>query len=179
MATNNPRSLKDAQVILSDTDGANELELTLENGDLTYTLPDTHEHVPDRGAPGSLIDGTFEPVSFSMTVQVKELTGSAGVQDVVTRTASTWDFSLMDTSAGDYSALTLASGEDTIASASIDVFQMRVKLTDPGDGATETMYFPNCTGSVQFQEGMPSNFTINGVSYVTASAFMSNIATSA
>jgi hypothetical protein len=178
MATNNPRSLKDAQVILTDSDGTNELELTLENGDLSYTLPDTHEHVPDRGAPGSLIDGQFEAVSFSMTVQVKELTGSAGVQDVVTCTASGWDFSTMDTSSGDYTALTLGTG-DTIASASVNVFQMRVTLTDPGDDSSETVYFPNCTGSVQFNEGMPSNFTINGVSYVTASAFMSNIATSA
>lgn len=180
MATAIPRSLKDAVITLADVDGGagDTLELTCEDGDFSYTLPDTHEHVSDRGAPGNLIDGTFEPISFSMTVQMKEATGSAGIQDVVTCTASGWDFSALGTVSGGGldSAITVTAGTDTISASGVNVFQMKVVLTDPGDASTETLYFINCRGSVTFQEGMPNKFSITGVSYMTPSAFMSNIA---
>ena len=112
--SNIPKSLKDAEVVLSDYQGGTEsLTLTLEDGDLSYTLPDTAEHILDRGAPGNLIDGNFQPITFSMTVQAKDMSGTAEVQD--------------------------------------------------------------CRASVTFQEGMPNKFSISGVSYMTADAFMSNI----
>lgn len=177
--SNVPKSMKDAVIVLSDYQGGTEkITVTCEDGDFSYTLPDTAEHVPDRGAPGSLIDGAFEPITWSMTVQMKEMTGSVGIQDVVTCTAGgAWNFSLMDDSTGDYSALTLTAGTDTLASASAPVFQMVVTITDPADSGTETLYFANCTAQVSFQEGMPNRFTISGRSFMTASAFMSSIAT--
>jgi hypothetical protein len=179
MATNLPRSYKDiTSVIFSDADGANEVSLTLENGDINITWPDTHEHVADRGGYGNIIDGNVQPMTVTMSVQVKEFTGSAGVLDAVTCTASGWDFDVMDTSSGDYSGLTLASGTDTLAAVdtSVGVFQMRAVVTDPGDGSTQTLYFANCRCSPSFTEGMPSNFTLNITSYMSAPAFMSNIA---
>ena len=103
---------------------------------------------------------------------MKEMTGSVGLQDVVTCTASGWDFSVNN--ATGYS-LTLNSG-DTIAAASVGVFQMEFDLVDPGDASTEQLTFVNCRGSVQFAEGMPSKFTITGVCYMTVDRFMSSIA---
>lgn len=170
-----PITLKNVDsIILTDEDGAAELTLTLEDGDFTYTLPDLHEHVADRGAPGTLIDGVFAGIPFSMTVQVKELTGSAGIQDVISCTASGWDFGLANVSSGDYAALTNADGlQDT----AVGVFQMRVQTTNPFDAVQTTLYFLDCRASIQFAEGMPSKFTISGMSYQTVSTFMGNIAT--
>jgi len=177
MATNIPKSMKDAQITLCDTDRSNTLVLTLEDGDFTYTIPDTHQHVADRGAPGSIIDGAFEPITFSFTVQVKEITGSVSLQDIVTGQASGWDFSVMDDTG--YTSVSLTAGTDTIATSAYDVFQMEVQYTDPGDDATETVTFANCTGQVQFTEGMPNKIAVSGSCYMTASALQSNIATSA
>lgn len=178
MATNVVKSLKDASIVLSDYQGGTEkITLTLEDGDLSFTLPDTHEHVADRGQPGSIIDGAFQPIDWSMTLQLKAITGSVEPIDVFTCTASGWTFSLMDTTgAGDYTGLTLTGGADTLASAGVDVFQMVVTLTDPGDASTEILYFANCTASVSVTEGMPSKISVSGKCYMTPGAFMSNIA---
>lgn len=177
MATSIPKSLKDAEILLADADGGagDTLTLSLEDGDFSFTLPDTHQHVSDRGAPGNLIDGPFEPITFSMTLQIKGITGTDEPADVFTCTASGWDFSVMDTSSGDFSALTLTAGTDTIAASAVNVFQMKVTITDPGDASTEVLYFANCTASVSVQEGMPNKMSVSGTCYMTARAFMSNI----
>ena len=170
-----PVTLKDVDsIILTDTDGTNELTLTLEDGDLSYTLPDLHQHVADRGAPGTIIDAPFEPIPFSMTVQVKEFTGSAGVQDVITCTASGWTFTEVTTGSGDYNG---KSSDLSDVDSNVGVFQMRAQITNPFDSVQTTLYFLDCRASIQFQEGMPNKFTITGVSYTTVSSFMSNIAT--
>jgi len=170
MAT--PISLKDGAIVLTDNDGANTLTLGLEDGNLSFTLPRPHEHSPDRGAAGVIIDGAFEPIPFSMTLDVVTLLGSAGVAEVVLRTESTWDFGKLDTAAGSYSGKT-ATLQDV--SSDVGVFQMVVTYTNPTSAAVENLYFFDCVATYDFSEGLPSKTTISGVSYQTAQNFLANI----
>lgn len=46
--------------------------------DLTFTMPDQHNHVPNRNAPGALIDAPFSPSALSFTFrQTSELSDAA------------------------------------------------------------------------------------------------------
>jgi hypothetical protein len=171
MAT--PRSLKNATVTLTDNDGTNTAVLDLENGDLSFSVPNPVEHVADRGALASLIEGIDQWVTGSMTVQVQSLTAATSLNEIVNGTATSWDFGIVDTASGTYTGFT--STLASVASA-VKVFQMSVALADPAGGSTETLYFLNCVGRLDFSEGMPSNFTLTFDSYQTDSDFYANIA---
>lgn len=169
-----PISLLHGVIIVSDKDGVGaKLTLDLEDGDLSYTLPKPHLHAMDRGAPGVIIENEFEPITFSMTVKVQKFTGSPELPDIIMRTASGGDFDKVDIVSGDYSALTASDLQDV--DSNVGVFQMKVSYTNPNTAATENLYFIDCTGTIDFSEGVPNKFTVNGMSYQTVDTFMTNI----
>jgi hypothetical protein len=163
-------SLKNATIVLTDTNGANTLTLVAEDGNFSFTLPNPHEHVLDRGAPGSIIDGVFEPITWTMDVQVREYSGSTGILDVVTGVASGWTFTKVTTSSGSYNAKTAS-----LSATAVDVFQMKVTVVEPFGPSTENMYFFDNIATISFAEGMPNKWTLSGTSYMTTAAFMANI----
>jgi len=179
MATSSLRTTKDiTSVIVTDSDGTNEVELTAEQGNITIDLPETSGHATDRGGPGHLHPTEFVPITWSMTLNIQAWTGSSSPLEAFARTASGWDYGLCDTGSGDYSGLTLTAGTDTISNrGNVNLFQMRILITDPGDASTETLYLVNCTASSNFGEGFPSTLSVSGTSYMTTEAFLDNIAT--
>ena len=163
-------SLKNATIVLTDTNGGNALTLVAEDGDLSFTLPNPHEHVLDRGAPGSIIDGVFDPITFSMTAQVREYSGSTGILDVITGVAAGWAFTKVTTASGAYNGKTAS-----LSATAVKVFQMKVTIVEPFGPSTENLYFFDCIADISFAEGMPNKWTVNGTSYLTTAAFMANI----
>lgn len=167
-----PFSLKDAVVtITDDSGGAHALTVSLEDGDLSISFPNTTAHQMDRGDPGALYDGPFEPITWSMSAVATEFTGGATLLEAVQGQATSWTYGPVVTGSGDYNGFT-SDLQD--APATEPVFQMKVVYTNAGTGTVETLYLLDNTASVQFAEGMPNKFTLNGTSYMKVSSFHAN-----
>ena len=118
-------------------------ELVPYAADLTFTLPDQSLHIPDRGKPGALRDGNFQPMDLSFTMR------QVGAMDAT------------DTALGYLLGnQTFQSGDD---SARTDVKQLgRVNVCyiveDDSGTPTEYYLFPYCqVASVQVAEGAEGN----------------------
>jgi len=169
------RSLKNATVTLTDTDGANSLALTLETGDFTCNVPNPVQHVMDRGGPGVAIDGLHEDVTFSMTAQVQSMTADPSIFTIVDGSASGWDFSKVTTGSGAYSGL--ASGLQDAAST-INFVQIEIAIADPAGGSTEYLRLFNCIIPLSISEGMPDTVSLSGTCMGYSGAnFLANINT--
>lgn len=168
------RSLKNATVTLTDTDGTNEFVLTLEDGDFSCSVPNPAEHVPDRGGPGTAIDGLHEDVTWSMTAQLQSMTANPSIFTVVDGSATSWNYSKVTTGSGDYNGK--SSGLQD-AATSLNLVQMRIAIADPGGGSTETLYLLNCIITLSITEGMPTKVAMSGVCMGYSGAnFLANIA---
>lgn len=172
---NIPRTLKNATVLISDTNGTGNVTLTAEDGDITITFPRRHEHVPDRGDIGTLVDSSVEPITYSMTVQMREWTTSlTSIAEAVLGQKSGWVYTKVTVGSGTYNGKTATLSD---AAATVKLFQCRITFTNPASGGTDEIIYllDSVPTSLRFSEGMPNKFTLEAESFQTTANFFTNV----
>lgn len=157
MALSQPMTMRDGTITIKDATGSPiTATVQYEDGDFAVEGLKTNDRATtpyaDRGTIYALREGAHEPVSFSFSAHLLELTDGTRktIYDAFRKTGA------------------FASGVSTWGTNAADPWTVTVVLAIEGSdrgGDDETVTMTYCRGEVSFSEGDPSKISIKGTAY--------------
>jgi hypothetical protein len=148
----------DGTILIEDSGGTNTLTVAYENGDMAIDIPGRTVSVfLDRGKFGStpsLRYGDDQPVTFSFTAHLRDLSDAAAgtLMDIISN-------------GGHFAASWVSRGGSAAEVKTVQV-TLTIEGTNHGDAADHTIVMDHChlTGSIS--EGDPDTISLSGTAYI-------------
>ena len=148
----------DGTILIEDNGGTNSLTVAYENGDMSIDIPGRTVNVfLDRGKFGStpsLRYGDDQPVTFSFTAHLRDLSDAAAgtLMDVISQ--------------GGHFASTWVSRGGASAEVKTVKVTLTIEGTDHGDAADHTVEMDHCVIVGSIAEGDPNTISLTGTAYI-------------